>query len=189
MIIAFLWLLACDEPCPSGMAQLGELCIDRYEATIGEDGIARSIAGATPTTAITHAQAVDACRRAGKRLCYDREWVSACRGRAWPWGEEPPVAGQCPIPGDSGDDTLDELAPAGSYPHCATPEGVHDLYGNAWEWTAHDSGAVDASAKRGGAWYIAGPSPCTGAPFVLHEPSFTGTIAARCCADALPGWR
>ncbi len=188
MIPALFWLLACEKRCPAEMVQLGELCIDRYEASVGADGRARSLPGVQPSVGLTHEQAAAACGRAGKRLCYDREWVAACGGRAWPWGDEAPVDGQCPIPDANGETPLDDLAPTGSFPRCASVEGVHDLYGNAWEWTAPDPGAHQPTAKRGGAWYVAGPSPCAGAPFVLHGPGFAGTISARCCADARAAW-
>ena len=29
--------------------------------------------------------------------------------------------------------------PVGAYPHGATPDGIYDLAGNAWEWTASRS--------------------------------------------------
>ncbi|MBM4366083.1 MAG: SUMF1/EgtB/PvdO family nonheme iron enzyme [Deltaproteobacteria bacterium] len=188
MIALLAWLPACDKRCPEEMVQLGELCIDRYEASVAADGRARSLPGLKPTVGLTHAQAAAACRSASKRLCYDHEWVAACGGREWPWGSEAPVDGQCPVPNANGDKPLDDLALTGSFPRCGSVEGVQDLYGNAWEWTAPDPGTPSASAKRGGAWYVAGPSPCTGAPFIMHDPGFAGTIAARCCSDARVAW-
>lgn len=182
-------LLACADPrplgCPADMAQVGQVCVDRYEASVGADGAARSVAGVLPTTALTWPQAVTACEKAGKHLCTDSEWLSNCHGASWPWGNEPPTPGRCALPAADGHGAT-ALMPTGSYPACASPEGVYDLAGNAWEWMTPDPGSRAITAKRGGAWYIEGGSPCRGAAFDQHPTTFSGTIVARCCAPLTP---
>lgn len=176
-------LCACSQTpstptCPPDMALVGTVCVDRYEASLDADGAARSVAGVLPTTGLDFNEAVAACAKAGKHLCHDSEWVANCHGHVWPWGDEPPAPGQCALPGDGGPTAL---APTGTYPTCASPEGVYDLSGNAWEWIAPDPGSRAITNKRGGAWYIGGSPPCAGAAFDQHPATFSGTIVARCC--------
>lgn len=178
-----IWVLlaACAVTCPPEMARVGDVCVDRYEASLGPDGAARSVAGVLPTVGLTYVQAVDACAKAGKHLCSDTEWRASCHGHAWPWGDDAPAPGRCGLPAETGGPT--GLAPTGSYPECRSPEGVYDLSGNAWEWMQPDPGSRAPTAKRGGAWYIGGPGPCAGEPFAMHPTTFAGTIVARCCAQ------
>lgn len=95
--------------CPSGMAYVaGGYCVDRYEASlveINEDGSeqawpfnmsveghrvrAVSQAGVMPQAYISGAEASQACKLAGKRLCKPAEWRKACRGQkasTFPYG-------------------------------------------------------------------------------------------------------
>ena len=95
--------------CPTGMVQVDDFCIDRYEAALVEvlaGGSERSwspyfnpgsrkvravsIEGAIPQGHISGEQAAAACGRSGKRLCTDQEWLRACRGPAettFPYGD------------------------------------------------------------------------------------------------------
>jgi len=96
--------------CPTDMARIGKLCIDRYEAhlVIVVDGKesrhpyssrpprrahyeARSAKGVKPQGYISRLEAERACNNAGKRLCTLDEWQSACRGSRdtdYPYGNE-----------------------------------------------------------------------------------------------------
>ncbi|MBL9078404.1 MAG: SUMF1/EgtB/PvdO family nonheme iron enzyme [Planctomycetes bacterium] len=94
------------------------------------------------------------------RLPTDAEWELAARGpegRTFPWGDEWDLQ-RC----NSGtpDDGFAGSAPVGSFPRGATPEGVLDLAGNIWEWTAEGH-------LRGGPWCM-GPDTVKSA-FVARE--------------------
>jgi formylglycine-generating enzyme required for sulfatase activity len=81
-----------------------------------------------PVTGVTVAEAEAFARWAGKRLPTEREWERAAQGaeaRRYPYGDELDLS-----------KIHVGLAPVGTKPEGATSEGVHDLTGNGWEWTA-----------------------------------------------------
>jgi len=82
-------------PCPEEMAQVGDACVDRYEAHLIVDQKVHPPshrppretpfkAGAAPNlfpqAYISKTEAADACRRSQKRLCTLAEWLRACKG-------------------------------------------------------------------------------------------------------------
>jgi formylglycine-generating enzyme required for sulfatase activity len=156
------------------MVRVGGVCIDRFEHP--------GVAGAPPLSQIDWAGAREACAGAGKRVCTEAEWLSACEGaagRRWPTGDTLPLGachiGQGPSSGQPGEPrTVD---PAGG---CATPEGVHDLAGNVWEWVA---GPDRAGVLRGGGWDLsAGFAQCR-VRATPPEGMATKELGVRCCAD------
>ncbi|MCB9138041.1 MAG: SUMF1/EgtB/PvdO family nonheme iron enzyme [Caldilineaceae bacterium] len=61
------------------------------------------------------------------------EWAARGGGRIFPWGNnwDPERCNSL-----EGENRVMGSTPVGSYPHGATPDGIHDLAGNIWEWTA-----------------------------------------------------
>ncbi|RMG13429.1 MAG: hypothetical protein D6731_12160, partial [Planctomycetota bacterium] len=84
-----------------------------------------------PVTGITWHEARAYAAWTGRRLPTEFEWERAAQGpeqRAYPYGETfDPERIHC---------DPRRLAPVGSYPQGASSEGILDLTGNGWEWTA-----------------------------------------------------
>lgn len=132
---------------PAHTVPLDTFAIDRTEVTV--EAYARFMATsgapapwsrmpdpAMPVTGVTWAEAQAYCRARtpGGRLPTEAEWEAAARGpegRKYPWGTawEPSAA----VVGLAAEASPEPVA---SRPGGATPTGIYDLVGNAWEWTA-----------------------------------------------------
>jgi formylglycine-generating enzyme len=128
-----------------------------------DEGSARFRRADLPVTMVTFDDAQRYCAFRGGRLPTEAEFERAARGaarRTYPWGRtfhfRVANHGRLGVDQTDASDGYTELAPVGSFPDGATPEGILDLAGNVAEWTADafipDYGAPPSSerAVRGG---------------------------------------
>jgi protein-disulfide isomerase/peroxiredoxin/uncharacterized membrane protein len=169
--------------------------IDPFEASIGKDGKAYSKPGAKPAR-VAWAAAKAACERAGKRLCSEEEWVSACtgeaavdnnnngqfadddvEGRMYPYG----AFYQANACMDQGDKYQGNPVPTGSMEQCRTPTGVYDLAGNISEWVGDSK---ESATLLGGHTSSGEGARCNDRAFQPGIGRRNHTTGFRCCADS-----
>lgn len=134
------WVLIGGGLCLSGddarPVKVRALCWTITPVTPQHLGVGKRGPGAgIPVTGISHAEAAAIAAGLGGRLPRSAEWEWMAAGasrRRYPWGGtawSPRHAALLPC-GHAGP------VPAGSHPGGATPEGMLDVAGNVWEWTA-----------------------------------------------------
>jgi protein-disulfide isomerase/uncharacterized membrane protein len=137
--------------------------MDTFEDAI-VDGKAVVAKHQVPALKASWFDAKAACEKAGKRLCTEEEWVSACQnaravdddkngetaddmieGTAYPYGDYHDD-GRC-----WDDKAGDQFRPVytGEMPGCRTPTGIYDLTGNVEEWVGD---TPERAVLLGGAW-------------------------------------
>jgi formylglycine-generating enzyme required for sulfatase activity len=150
-----------------------EVTVERYRTCAGTgvcstlpyaEGAGRFDAPDLPAVLLSWADAKRFCAWAGGRLPTEAEWERAARGttgRRYPWGNvyNAFLSNHGRLAWDELDpsDGFLELAPVGSFPDGATPDGIVDLAGNAEEWVADwyapsypDASVVNPKGPDGG---------------------------------------
>jgi len=155
-----------DDARPRRRVNIGSFYIGRTEVTNAEFHRFRPSydypAGHSeyPVTGVTYEEAAAYCRWSGGRLPTEMEWEKAARGadgRRYPWGNAwEPSRGNFRKPRSARHAACwinrRGLAPVGRFPSGASPYGVLDMAGNAWEWVAgFYQGRRDQRVIRGGA--------------------------------------
>lgn len=186
---------------------------DRLEATLPLPSLpdfeprlrAASRPGVLPQGYTSGEQAEAACAAAGKRLCTEAEWVTACRGEAqrdFPYGDRY-EQGSCNVfrehhpsmllhgnasryHDDPRNPTLvvegrTLLLETGASPRCASRWGddaIFDMVGNLDEWVASDEGVFV------GGFYSRGTRSGCAARVSSHVKSYADySTGLRCCSD------
>ena len=161
-----------------------------------------------PVVGVTHQDAERYCSFVHGRLPTEAEWEKAARGpggRLFPWGNiyDPRLANHGPAENGTRAAEADgfrDLAPVGSFPDGASPYGVLDLAGNAWEWTSdffadeaygHGSRVNPTGPRvghlrvvRGGSWRFPAHMMMTMRRGFMGENSSDVDLGFRCAYDA-----
>jgi len=158
--------------CPADMVSIKDFCVDRYEFPNKK--------GEIPLHDLTFNEAKTSCATVGLHVCTEQEWRLTCGGvgnRPWPYGfkYEAKTCHYGLLPNDE-----NHIVAAGTMPLCKSPEGVFDLSGNAWEWTASSSGKGEL--RGGGSNISAGYGRCN-ARAPATDTFSTSETGVRCCGS------
>jgi S1-C subfamily serine protease len=127
-----------------------------------------------PVVGVSFSEAERFCTWIGGRVPTEEEWEKAARGtdgRRYPWGNRY----------DAMRANLDSSGPVpvGSYPNGASPYGVMDMVGNAFEWTS--TSINGKHLLRGGSWFTPIFRGRTSDRATKLEPNFANyDIGFRC---------
>ena len=170
----------------------GVFTIDAFEASL-DGNKAVSAPGVEAARGLSWYGAKAACEAAGKRLCTEEEWMTACtgtppvdddrdgvfsndshEGRQHAYGEHW-REGWC---ADSR--KRDDPRPliTGEHPRCKTPEGVYDLEGLTKEWVGV---TPDKAALKGGSYFSGNSARCAYYKDTESPELEDSSVGFRCC--------
>lgn len=209
--------------CPNGMVSVRDtFCVDQYEAsrldaTATNQGTdttyATSRAGVMPWFPVEYAEANQACRAAGKRLCTVDEIQVACAGPAetiYPYGDEysPSICNGLDTFCNCDSPACGALAEC-PYPHCYNhgPDGtagegcgaaLHLVPTGTFTGCVNAYGAFDLSGNLwelvdrgdGASWYVGGAYNCLNSELLHRCDGIQQNVSAkgfRCCVDYSAG--
>jgi formylglycine-generating enzyme required for sulfatase activity len=149
-----------------------------------------------PVTWVSLEDARAYAKWAGKRLPHEWEWQLAAQGtdgRVYPWGNQALMTN---VPTLATGRTMPGPDPVDAHPAGASPYGVMDMVGNAWQWTdefvdEHTRTAIVRGGEhyqpQGSIWYF--PNSFRNdehSKVLLMSPSYdrSGGVGFRCVRDA-----
>ncbi len=164
-----------DGRCPQGMTfienEANGFCIDKYEWPNRQ----RS----TPTSNVSFTEASDSCFIAGKRLCTNDEWESACSGKYdwdYPYGQTyeqhacVTLSNRRRKSGDAGE--------------CRGWYEVYDMVGNLAEWTSTPSERDNKFfIVKGGFWESGNRGTCSLKRYSYYPQNRHNPVGFRCCKN------
>ncbi len=141
--------------------------------------------GNHPINCVDFAQATSYCAAQSKRLLTNEEWEYTSRGaeaRTYPWGNDKPSDQLC----WSGVSLHTGTCPVASSPKGDSPQGIHDLAGNVFEWTTKkDDARTPTRDGRGGSWKDGAAELVRPARPGSFETSYRcGFLGIRCAINA-----
>lgn len=117
---------------PAHKVSVNPFFMDVYEVTVQKFDNPNDDSKGLPKVKINWNEADSFCKKIGKRLPTEVEWEFAARGTQgfiYPWGDEWKT--------DDANVGTKSFAEVGKYKG-ASPFGIYDMSGNAWEWTSDD---------------------------------------------------
>ncbi|MBT9556181.1 MAG: redoxin family protein [Myxococcales bacterium] len=174
----------------------GKVFVDRYEASIDQAGKAVSLPNVrSGQTSWFEAKA--ACEKAGKRLCSEEEWASACTGTAAVddnangWFNDDTIEGnrypygafyEAGFCHDDQETLTGGPVNTGSKTQCVTKAGIFDLAGNLSEWIENDQ---ERASLVGGNFGTGEGAACNQRGTMFGPGLRNNTTGFRCCADTM----
>jgi formylglycine-generating enzyme len=131
--------------------EVGTLLWTRTPITFAQlRGASSGPRGPHPVTGLSHVQAGQVAHVLGGRLPTSVEWEWMAGGparRHWPWGDQE----WSPLLANLRDSGLETTTLVYAHPAGATPDGLLDVAGNVWEWTARST-MGNGVTLRGGSY-------------------------------------
>ncbi|MDP2341496.1 MAG: SUMF1/EgtB/PvdO family nonheme iron enzyme [Deltaproteobacteria bacterium] len=137
-------------------------CVDAGSCTDPDAGLManwrRPGRDSHPINKVDHGQATAFCRWIGARLPTAAEWQAVASNGGttkYPWGDEDPDGTRANYNDHRAGDGFDATAPVCHYSHGHNKDGVCDLAGNVFEWTATNyDPEPELKELRGGSFYV-----------------------------------